>query len=161
MELPIAFDALTVAINPANTWVRSMTVGELRRMWEPAAQGSVTRWSHVRPGWPDVPLKLYGADADSGTFDYFTDAIVGKARASRSDYTASEDDKVLVRGVASDPNALGYIPYAYFEPNKRRLKAVAIDAGKGAMPPLLGECRERSVPAPVPPTLPLRQPQGT
>lgn len=136
-ELPIGFDALTVAVSPANRWLRSMTVAELKRMWEPAAQGRVTRWSQIRPGWPDAPFKLYGADADSGTFDYFTEAVVGKAKASRTDYTGSEDDDVLVQGIAGDPNALGYIPYAYFEPNKRKLRAVAIDAGKGPVSPLL------------------------
>jgi phosphate transport system substrate-binding protein len=112
-----------------------MTVAELRRMWEPAAHGSVMRWSQIRSGWPDAPFKLYGADADSGTFDYFTEAIVGKTRASRTDYSPSEDDNVLVRGIVADPNAIGYIPYAYFEPNKRKLRAVAIDAGKGAVSP--------------------------
>ena len=137
LELPIAFDALTVAVSPAATWVRSMTVAELRTMWEPAAQGKVTRWSQIRSGWPDAPFKLYGADTDSGTFDYFTEAVVGQARASRTDYVASEDDNVLVQGIAGDPNALGYIPYAYFEPNKRKLKAVAIDAGRGPVVPLL------------------------
>jgi phosphate transport system substrate-binding protein len=137
LELPIAFDALTVAVNPANTWVRSMTVAELKRMWEPTAQGKVTRWNQIRPGWPDATFKLYGADVESGTFDYFTEAVVGKSKASRSDYVASEDDNVLVQGVASDPNALGYIPYAYFEPNKRKLKAVAIDGSRGAVAPLL------------------------
>jgi phosphate transport system substrate-binding protein len=137
VELPIGFDALTVAVSPSNTWLRSMTVADLKKMWEPAAQGRVTRWSQVRPAWPDVPFKLYGADADSGTFDYFTEAVVGKAKASRTDYSPSEDDNVLVQGIVSDPNALGYIPYAYFEPNKRTLRAVAIDAGKGPVSPLL------------------------
>lgn len=137
IELPVAFDALTVAVSPANTWVRSMTVAELRKMWEPTAQNQLMRWSQIRQGWPDTPFKLYGADADSGTFDYFSEAIVGKPRASRTDYAASEDDNVIVRGIASDPNTLGYLPYAYFESNKRKLKAVAIDSGNGAMVPLL------------------------
>ena len=113
--------------------------------------GHVTRWSQIRAGWPDVPFKLYGADVDSGTFDYFTEAIVGKARASRNDYVPSEDDNVLVQGIASDPNAIGYIPYAYFEPNKRKLKAVAIDCGQRRRASAAGERREGQVQPPVRP----------
>jgi phosphate transport system substrate-binding protein len=135
VELPVAFDALTVVVNPKNTWATSMTVAELKRIWEPAAQGKVTRWSQVRPGWPDAPLTLYGAGTDSGTFDYFTEAIVGKAKASRGDYTASEDDNVLVQGVARDRNALGYFGYAYYAENRDKLRAVAIDGGKGPVAP--------------------------
>lgn len=130
-ELPVAFDALTVVVNPRNTWAKTMSVAELKKIWEPAAQDKITRWNQVRPDWPDAPLKLYGAGSDSGTFDYFTEAIVGKAKASRGDYTASEDDNVLVQGIAADQYALGYFGFAYYEPNKERLKAVAIDAGKG------------------------------
>lgn len=135
VELPIAFDALTVVVHPSNTWADAMTVVELRKIWEPAAQGRVTRWSQVRPGWPDAPLKLFGAGADSGTFDYFTEAVVGRAKASRGDYTASEDDNVLVQGVARDRFALGYFGFAYFEANRARLKAVAIDGGRGPVVP--------------------------
>jgi phosphate transport system substrate-binding protein len=137
IELPVAFDALTVAVNPSNNWTASMTVAELKKIWEPAAQGKVTRWSQVRPGWPDARLKLFGAGSDSGTFDYFTEAIVGKAKASRGDYTASEDDNTLVQGIAADKHALGYIPFAYFDPNRGRLKPVAIDGGKGPVLPSL------------------------
>ena len=126
IELPIAFDALTVMVNPKNTWVDHFTVEELKKIWEPAAQGKVMKWSDVRSGWPNAPLKLYGAGADSGTFDYFTEATVGKAKSSRGDYTASEDDNVLVQGIASDPNALGYFGYAYYASNKSKLKAVPI-----------------------------------
>ncbi len=136
-ELPIAFDALTVVVNPSNTWVSAMTVAELKTLWEPAAQGRITRWNQVRPDWPDAPLALFGAGADSGTFDYFTEAIVGKAKASRGDYTASEDDNVLVQGIESNRNALGYIPYAYYASHASRLKAVAIDAGHGPALPSL------------------------
>jgi phosphate transport system substrate-binding protein len=136
-ELPVCFDALTVAVSPKNTWVTSMTVAELKKMWEPGAQGKITRWNQVRSDWPDAPLKLFGAGSDSGTFDYFTEAIVGKAKASRGDFTGSEDDHVLVQGIANDRNALGYVPFAYFEPNKAKLKAVAIDGGKGAVLPSL------------------------
>lgn len=136
-ELPVAFDALTVAISPKNTWAASITIEELKRMWEPAAQGKITKWNQVRAGWPDAPLSLFGAGSDSGTFDYFTEAIVGKAKASRGDYTASEDDNVLVQGIESNKNALGYIPFAYFAPHAKKIKAVAIDAGRGPVAPSL------------------------
>lgn len=129
-ELPIAFDALTVAVSPMNTWVTSMTVEELKRIWEPAAQGKITKWNQVRSEWPDAPLALFGAGADSGTFDYFTDAIVGKPKSSRGDFTASEDDNVLVQGIEKNKNALGYLPFAYYAAQMKKLKAVAI-AGKG------------------------------
>lgn len=130
-ELPVAYDALTVMVNPKNTWVTSMTVAELKKIWEPAAQGKVMNWNQVRSSWPNAPLKLYGAGADSGTFDYFTEAIVGKAKASRGDFTASEDDNVLVQGIANDRNALGFFGFAYYAENTDKLKAVAIDDGKG------------------------------
>jgi phosphate transport system substrate-binding protein len=134
-ELPVAFDALTVVVNPKNTWATSMTVAELKKLWEPAAQGKITKWSQVREGWPDQPIKLYGAGSDSGTFDYFTEAIVGKAKSSRGDFTASEDDNVLVQGVSNDVNALGYFGMAYYEENQGKVKAVSIDGGKGAVAP--------------------------
>jgi len=134
-ELPIAFDALTIAVSPQATWIDAMTADELKRMWEPSAQGRLTRWNQIRPSWPDQPLKLFGAGSDSGTFDYFTEAIVGRAKASRGDYTASEDDNTLVQGISNDKHALGYLPYAYYEPNKKRLKAVAIEAGHGPVLP--------------------------
>lgn len=135
VELPVAFDALTIAVSPQATWIDSITVAELKRIWEPEAQARVTKWNQVRPAWPDQPLKLFGAGSDSGTFDYFTEAVVGKAKASRGDYTASEDDNTLVQGIANDKLALGYLPYAYYEPNKKRLKAVAVDAGHGPILP--------------------------
>ncbi|OGI44590.1 MAG: protein sphX [Candidatus Muproteobacteria bacterium RBG_16_65_31] len=134
-ELPVAYDAITVMVNPKNDWVKSMTVAELKKIWEPAAQGKIARWSQVNPKWPDAPLKLYGAGADSGTFDYFTEAVVGKAKSSRGDYTASEDDNVLVQGIAHDKNALGYFGFAYYAENPDKLKAVAIDGGKGPVLP--------------------------
>jgi phosphate transport system substrate-binding protein len=134
-ELPIAFDALTIAVSPQATWIEAMTADELKRMWEPSAQGRLTRWNQIRPSWPDQPLKLFGAGSDSGTFDYFTEAIVGRAKASRGDYTASEDDNTLVQGISNDKHALGYLPYAYYEPNKKRLKAVAVEAGHGPVLP--------------------------
>lgn len=134
-ELPVAFDALTIAVNPQASWIDTITVAELKQMWEPAAQGRVMKWNQVRATWPDSPLKLFGAGSDSGTFDYFTEAVTGKAKASRGDYTASEDDNTLVQGISNDKQALGYIPYAYFEPNTKRLKAVAVDAGHGPVLP--------------------------
>lgn len=131
IELPICFDALTVVVNKSNTWAETITVAELKKMWEPGAQGKVTRWNQINPKWPDAPLTLYGAGSDSGTFDYFTEAVCGKAKASRGDYTASEDDNVLVRGVDGDKNAIGYFGYAYFAEHTDKLKAVKIDDGKG------------------------------
>ena len=137
-ELPVAFDALTVVVHPKNTFVKQLTVAELKKMWEPAAQGKVMKWNQVNPAWPDAPLKLFGAGADSGTFDYFTEAIVGKAKSSRGDFTASEDDNVLVQGVSRDANALGFFGFAYYVENKAKLKAVPIvnDKGKPVEPAL-------------------------
>jgi phosphate transport system substrate-binding protein len=130
-ELPVAFDALTVVINPKNSFVKQLTLAEMKRMWEPAAQGRVTRWNQVNPAWPDAPMKLFGPGADSGTFDYFTEAVVGKSKSSRGDFTASEDDNVLVQGVSRDVNGLGYFGYAYYIENKDKLKAVPIVNEKG------------------------------
>jgi phosphate transport system substrate-binding protein len=135
IELPVAFDALTVIVNPKNNWSPSMTVAELKKIWEPAAQGKITTWNQVRDKWPNAPLKLFGAGADSGTFDYFTEAITGKAKSSRGDFTASEDDNVLVQGVANDVNALGFFGFAYYAENTKKLKAVAVDNGKGGVAP--------------------------
>lgn len=134
-ELPVAYDAMTIVVSRHNSWADSVTVAELKRIWEPQAQGKIAKWNQIRPTWPDAPLKLFGAGSDSGTFDYFTEAVVGKAKASRGDYTASEDDNTLVQGVANDKYALGYIPFAYYEPNSAKLKAVAVDAGRGPVPP--------------------------
>ncbi len=134
-ELPVAYDALTVMVNPKNDWIKSMTVAELKKIWEPAAQGKITKWNQVNPAWPDAPLKLYGAGADSGTFDYFTEAVVGKSKSSRGDFTASEDDNVLVQGISNDKNALGYFGFAYYIENQAKLKAVAVDGGKGPVLP--------------------------
>ena len=136
-EMPVAFDALTVVINPKNTWLKQATVAELKKMWEPAAQGKVMRWNQINPAWPDQPIKLFGAGSDSGTFDYFTEAIVGKSKSSRGDFTASEDDNVLVQGVAGDVNAIGYFGYAYYAENTSKLKALPIveKEGKAAVSP--------------------------
>ncbi len=131
IELPVAFDALTVVINPKNTFIKQLTVAEMKKMWEPGAQGKVTRWNQINPQWPDAPMKLFGPGADSGTFDYFTEAVVGKSKSSRGDFTASEDDNVLVQGVSRDVNGLGYFGYAYYIENKDKLKAVPIVNEKG------------------------------
>ena len=135
MEFPIAFDALTIAINPQNDWAKDITVAELKKMWEPAAQGKILKWNQVRASWPDRPIKLFGAGNKSGTFDYFNEAIVGKATATRKDYTASEDDEVLAAGISKDPNALGYFGFAYYEEHKNQLKLLPVDNGKGAIAP--------------------------
>lgn len=137
IELPVAFDALTVVIHPENTWAQEMTVAELKTIWAPEAQGTITRWNQVNPAWPDAPLKLFGPGADSGTFDYFTEAVVGKAKSSRGDFTASEDDNVLVTGVSQDKNAIGFFGFAYYEENTERLHAVKIkvDADAPAVGP--------------------------
>lgn len=132
LEIPVAYDATAVVVNPKNTWLKSITVDELKKMWAPEAQGKIMNWSDVNPAWPKEKIKLYGAGSDSGTFDYFTEAIVGKAKSSRGDYTASEDDNTLVTGVANDTYALGYVPLAYFEENKSKLKVVAIVGGEKA-----------------------------
>jgi phosphate transport system substrate-binding protein len=131
VELPVAFDALTVVVNPKNDWLKTATVEELKKMWEPAAQGKILKWSDVNPKWPNEKLALFGPGADSGTFDYFTDAINGKEKASRGDFTASEDDNTLVQGVARNKYALGYFGLAYYVENKDKLKAVSI-INKGA-----------------------------
>jgi phosphate transport system substrate-binding protein len=133
IELPIAYDGISVVVNPKNTWCKSLTIDELKAIWAPGSQ--VNNWSQVRKGFPNKPLKLYGPGTDSGTFEYFTEAVVGKAKESRADYTASEDDNVLVQGVAGDEGGLGYFGFAYYEENQRKLKVVSIDAGKGAVTP--------------------------
>jgi phosphate transport system substrate-binding protein len=126
IELPVCFDALTVVVNKANTWATTMTVEDLKKMWEPGAQGKITKWNQIRSEWPDQKIALYGAGSDSGTFDYFTEAVNGKSKASRGDYTASEDDNTLVRGVEGDKNAIGYFGYAYYAAHKNKLTAVKI-----------------------------------
>ena len=135
IELPVAFDALTVVVNPQNDWLDSITLEELAKIWSPDAEGKITRWNQVRSGFPDQPLNLYAPGQDSGTFDYFTEAVVGEAGSSRSDVTASEDDDVLVEGVSQDPNALGYFGLAYYDQYANEIKAVAVDSGKGAVLP--------------------------
>ncbi|HHP7245500.1 MAG TPA: PstS family phosphate ABC transporter substrate-binding protein [Elainellaceae cyanobacterium] len=135
IELPVAYDALTIVVHPDNDWADDITVAELKKMWEPAAEDTITTWNQIRSEWPDHPLNLYGAGQDSGTFDYFTEAIVGESGASRSDYTASEDDYELMRGIRQDPNALGYFGYAYYEEGQNVLDALPVDSGQGSIEP--------------------------
>lgn len=134
-EIPVAYDGIAIVVNPKATWINDITVAELKTLWAPEAQGNITRWSQVRQGWPDREIHLFGAGVDSGTYDYFTEAINGKEGASRGDFTASEDDNVLVQGVAGDELALGFLPFAYYNENKERLKLVTLDGGKGATAP--------------------------
>ena len=124
----VATDAITVVVNPENTWANELTTAQLMKMWEPAAEGTITKWNQIDPSFPDAPLNLYGPGTDSGTFDYFTDEINGEEDASRADYTASEDDNVLVLGVSRDKNALGYFGLSYYLENKDSLKAVGISS---------------------------------
>ena len=134
IEIPVAYDGLAVVISQANEFVDYLTVEELKKMWEPSAQKKIISWKQIRASFPDVPLRLYGAGTSSGTYDYFTEAIVGKAKSSRGDYTASEDDNVLVQGVSTDKGALGFFGLAYYVENKSKLKLVGIDARKGKGP---------------------------
>ncbi len=140
VELPVAYDGISVVVNPKNEWAGQMTVAELKALWRPEAQGQVKRWSQVRAGWPDEEIHLFGAGVDSGTYDYFTAAVVGTEHASRGDFTSSEDDNVLVQGVSMDRLALGFFGYAYYAENQAKLKLVAIDDendenGKGPVLP--------------------------
>lgn len=135
VELPIAFDSLSVVVNPQNNFVECLTVNELKKIWEPGAQGKVTNWNQVRADFPSQPLQLYGPGTESGTYDYFTLAVVGEEGKSRSDYTKSEDDNVLVEGVSSGQGGLGYFGYAYYLANRDKLKPVAIDSGYGCVQP--------------------------
>lgn len=135
VEIPVAWDGIAVVVNPANEWVECLTVEELTKMWAPEAEGEVTSWQDIRADFPDEPLDLYGPGTDSGTYDYFTDAIVGEEGASRGDFTASEDDNVLVQGVAGSKGAIGFFGYAYYEENQNILKLVGVDAGDGCIEP--------------------------
>lgn len=129
VELIVAFDGMAVVVNPENNWCNDMTVSELKMLWEPEAQGKIKRWNQIRSEWPDEEIHLFGAGVESGTYDYFTEVIVGKSHSSRGDFTASEDDNVLVQGVASDKYSLGFFGLAYYEENQEKLKLVAIDDG--------------------------------
>ena len=135
VEIPVAIDGLTVMVHPDNGFVDCMTVEELNAVWSPEAEDKVTRWNQVRPDWPDAPLHLYGPGVDSGTFDYFTETVNGEAQASRGDFTASEDDNLLVQGISGDKNSLGFFGYAYYRENSERLRAIGIDGGSGCVAP--------------------------
>lgn len=140
IEVPVAFDGLSVVVSPRNRWAYDITVDELQRMWEPRAQNTILRWNQIRPSWPDQPLNLFGAGVDSGTYDYFTAAVVGTEHSSRGDYTSSEDDNVLVQGIMSDENAIGFLGFAYYDQNRDRLRALGVDDevadnGRGAVLP--------------------------
>jgi phosphate transport system substrate-binding protein len=136
VEMPVAYDALSVVVNPKNAWLKDISIEDLKKIWEPAAQGKITRWNQVNPAWPDRQIKLFGAGADSGTFDYFTEAVTGKSKSSRGDFKASEDDNVLVTGVSRDVDALGFFGFAYYSENQDKLKALPISwkGGKSVGP---------------------------
>ena len=149
IDLMIAYDGLAVVVNPKNDWCKDITVAELKKMWEPAAQGKIKKWNQIRASWPNEEIHLFGAGVESGTYDYFTEAVVGKAHSSRGDYTASEDDNVLVQGISSDKNALGFFGLAYFEENKDKLKLVGVDDekdenGKGPITPSIESVKNKS-----------------
>ncbi|MCX2738366.1 PstS family phosphate ABC transporter substrate-binding protein [Pontibacter anaerobius] len=149
IELPVAYDGLTVVVHPENNWVKDITTDELKKIWEPAAQGTIKKWNQIRPEWPDQEMHLYGPGVESGTYDYFTEAVVGESGASRGDYTASEDDNVLVQGVSTDVNALGFFGFAYYEENQGKLKVVPVNDmddsnGAGAIAPSLETVKDGS-----------------
>lgn len=141
VELEVAYDGLAVVVNPENDWLDCITIEELKRIWEPAAQGTIMRWNQINPEWPDEEIHLFGPGVASGTFDYFTEAVVGTSGSSRGDYTASEDDNILVQGVANDKFGLGFFGLAYYEENKDKLKVVAVDGGDGCVEPSLESVR--------------------
>ncbi|RME15681.1 MAG: PstS family phosphate ABC transporter substrate-binding protein [Bacteroidetes bacterium] len=144
IELEVAYDGLAIVVNPQNNWCKDITVAELKKIWEPEAQGKITKWNQIRPEWPNEPIHLYGAGVESGTYDYFTEVIVGESHSSRGDYTSSEDDNVLVQGVSSDKYALGFFGYAYYEENKDKIKLVAVDNGNGPVLPSLETVRNKT-----------------
>jgi phosphate transport system substrate-binding protein len=135
IELKVAYDGLAVVVSPENTWCKDMTVNELKMLWEPGAQGKITKWNQIRKEWPNEEIHLFGPGVESGTYDYFTEVIVGKSHSSRGDYTASEDDNVLVQGIKTDKNALGFFGLAYFTENQDILKLVGVDSGNGPVLP--------------------------
>ncbi|MCX2839037.1 PstS family phosphate ABC transporter substrate-binding protein [Salinimicrobium sp. MT39] len=135
VELEVAYDGLAVVVHPENDWVTCFTVEQLKKIWEPAAQGTIKRWNQIDPSWPDEEIHLFGPGVASGTFDYFTEAIVGKSGSSRGDYTASEDDNVLVQGVSGDKFGLGFFGLAYYQENSDKLKMVPVNGGEGCVEP--------------------------
>lgn len=137
IELEVAYDGLAVLVHPENTWVDSFTVEELKKIWEPAAQGTIMKWNQIRPEWPNEEIHLYGPGVASGTYDYFTEAVVGKSGSSRGDFTASEDDHVLVQGIAGDKFSLGFFGLAYYEENKDKLTLIGVNNGTEVVKPTL------------------------
>lgn len=149
LEMKVAFDGMAVVVNPQNTWVNDITVAELKKIWEPEAQGKIKFWNQIRAEWPKEEIHLFGAGVESGTYDYFTEAIVGKSHSSRGDYTASEDDNVLVQGISTDKLALGFFGIAYFEENKDKLKVIPVDDqndanGKGPILPSIETVKNKT-----------------
>ena len=144
VELSVAYDGLAVLVNPQNDWVDHFTVEELKKLWEPSAQGKILKWNQIRAEWPDEEIHLFGPGVASGTYDYFTEAIVGESGASRGDFTASEDDNVLVQGISGDKYALGFFGLAYYEENKDKLTLVGVDNGNGAVSPSLSTVKDGS-----------------
>ena len=144
VELTVAYDGLAVLVNPENNWVDHFTVEELRKIWEPAAQGNIMKWNQIRPEWPDEEVHLFGPGVASGTYDYFTEAVVGEIGSSRGDFTASEDDNVLVQGIAGDKFGLGFFGLAYYAENKDKLKVIAVDGGQGPVIPSLETVKNKS-----------------
>jgi len=142
LELEIAYDGISVVVNKDNTWAKTITIAELNKIW--AKDSKVKTWKEVNASWPDEPIKLYGPGTDSGTFEYFTEAVNKKAKESRTDYTPSEDDSVLVQGIAGDKNALGYFGFAYYEENTDKLNVLKIDAGKGPIEPTFETIMDKS-----------------
>jgi len=142
VELEIAYDGISVVVNKDNTWAESITIEELNKLW--GKDSKVKTWKEVNAKWPDEPIKLYGPGTDSGTFEFFTEMINKKAKESRTDFTPSEDDNVLVQGIAGDKDALGYFGFAYYEENTDKLKVLKIDAGKGPIEPTFDTIKDKS-----------------
>lgn len=155
LELPIAFDAIVIAINPQNDWISDISIDDLKKIWEPEAQGRLLRWNQLNPKWPNEKIKLYGAGSDSGTFDYFTEAVVGKAGKSRGDYASSENDNTLVTGIAHDKYALGYIPLSYYLENKFNASSKSPPTGNSikALGVLLKDKKTGQISGPIFPTI--------
>ena len=140
-ELPIGFDAVTMVVNSQNTWAKDITVAELKKIWQPSAEGKITKWNQVRSTWPDKPLNLYGSGSDSGTFDYFTEVVVGTEYSIRKDYKADSDYRKIAQQISADGNGLAFIPYAYYKSNRDTLKALAVDSGSGAVAPSIANVK--------------------
>ncbi|MBP8794117.1 MAG: PstS family phosphate ABC transporter substrate-binding protein [Lutibacter sp.] len=144
LELEVAYDGLAVLVHPENTWVDSFTVEELKMIWEPSAQGKIMKWNQIRPEWPNEEIHLFGPGVASGTYDYFTEAIVGESGSSRGDFTASEDDHVLVQGIAGDKFSLGFFGLAYYAENKDKLTLVGVHNGEKVVKPSLETVKDGS-----------------